>query len=245
MRSVASRASIERCCAPANSRKTPPSESTASSSALTFANRASCWMIVPRMTSATPARLISRVASAMSASNATPMRVPSSPASATATSASKHVDAGHRREPRRPEANERRSRVGRHGHLRLAFVAMANGALAVVRGVDVHAEAERGGGLDGLGASAHRRAARVRARLEGGARDVGRVRRRARRDRTCENEHRRGATRRARRTRPAQRPRRRSACARDRARRDRGCAAPRARCAAARARGRAPSTHAW
>ena len=88
MRSVASRASIDRCCAPANSRKTPPSESTAWRSACTFANRASFEMMVPRITSATPARRTSRVASATSDSKAAPMRVPRMAASAIATKAS-------------------------------------------------------------------------------------------------------------------------------------------------------------
>ena len=89
MRSVASRASIARRCAEANSRKMPPSVSMASSSSVTLEKRASCRMIVPRMTSATPARRISRVASAMSESKNAAARVPRIAASPTAAIASK------------------------------------------------------------------------------------------------------------------------------------------------------------
>jgi hypothetical protein len=122
-------------------------------------------MIVPRMTSATPARLISRVASATSDSNATPMRVPRSAGERNGDERQQHVDARDGGEPRRAEAHERCAGIRRHRDLRLALVAVSDGELAFVRGIDVDAKAERGCGLDGLGATAdvafgRRRAAR-------------------------------------------------------------------------------------
>ena len=77
MRSVAARASMARCCALANSRKTPPISSAARRSAATDWKRASPRMRPPRSTSATPVASSSRVASATSSAKARPMRRPS------------------------------------------------------------------------------------------------------------------------------------------------------------------------